>query len=366
MKKLSTTLLSLSAVFLLAACGNTESPEENVSSETTATEITESATAEVGGELVVSTFAISEDVIVNDVFTPFEEANDVTITYEVGNSGERFTKLENNPNSTIDVIELSQINAATGVSEGLFEELTEENVPNLALLVDGAQDAVETAGAPYTINSIGIIYNPETAGMEINEWSDLWDESLAGKISIPDITTTFGPAMLHVASDYKEVDITSDNGEAAFEALTELKPNIAKTYTKSSDLANLFQSGEIVAAVVGDFAFPIISEANPDVVYIVPESGTYANFNTLNVVASSENKEAAYAFINWKLSQELQTQTASSLNEAPTNADVELDEEVAANKTYGDVAQRAKAIDFTFVNENMESWLNLWNETLNQ
>ena len=352
MKSWKIASLSLAATVLLAACGGTESDT--------------ASSADNGGELIVSTFALSEDVIKRDVLDPFSEENDVEITYEVGNSSERFTKLQNNPNSTIDVIELSQANAATGVADGLFEELDETKVPNLAKLVDGAKDAIATSGAPYTMNSIGIIYNEEAAGMTIDEWSDLWDPSLAGKISIPDITTTFGPAMLHVASDYKGVDITTDAGAAGFEALTELKPNIIKTYSKSSDLANLFQSGEIVAAVVGDFAFPIISEANPDVQFLVPESGTYANFNTLNVVASSDNKEAAYAFINWKLSQELQTTTASSLNEAPTNVEVELDEATAKNKTYGDVAQRAKAVDFTFVNENLQDWINQWNETLNQ
>ena len=202
--------------------------------------------------------------------------------------------------------------------------------------------------------------------MTIDEWSDLWDPSLAGKISIPDITTTFGPAMIYVASDFKGTDITTDNGTAAFEALTELKPNIVKTYTKSSDLANMFQSGEIVAAVVGDFAYPIISGSNPDVQYVVPESGTYANFNTLNVNKNSENKELAYAYINWKLSKELQEVTAISLNEAPTNKEVVLDEATAMNKTYGAVAERAKAIDFAFVNENYEAWIAEWNKTLNQ
>lgn len=356
MKLFKSSILALTSVMVIAAIGSN-------SALTTATETTVSAQ---GNDLIVSTFAIAEDVIKRDVFDPFTEANGINITYEVGNSGERYTKLVNNPNSTVDVIELSQNNAASGVTEGMFEELTEENVPNLALLVDSAKEVVSTAGAPYTMNSIGIIYNEEAAGMTIDEWSDLWDPALEGKISIPDITTTFGPAMLHVASDYAGVDITTDNGEAGFQALAELKPNIAKTYTRSSDLANLFQSGEIVAAIVGDFAYPIISEANPDVQYIVPESGTYANFNTLNVVANSDNKEAAYAYINWKLSQELQTTTASSLNEAPTNADVELDEETSANKTYGAIAERAKAIDFNFVNENLDQWINTWNEVLNQ
>jgi putative spermidine/putrescine transport system substrate-binding protein len=355
MKNWKIATLSLTVLTVLAACGNNDSKEEATSSN-----------AKEEKELVVSTFALSEEIIDRDVFQPFKKDKGIELIYEVGNSGERFTKLQNNPNSTIDVIELSQANAATGVEEGLFEPLDETKIPNLANLFDGAKEALTTSGAPYTMNSIGIIYNKEAAGMEINDWSDLWDPSLAGKISIPDITTTFGPAMLHVASDFKNVAITSDKGTAAFEALSELKPNITKTYTKSSDLANLFQSGEIVAAVVGDFAYPIISGSNPDVEYLVPQSGTYANFNTLNVVANSKNKKLAYEFINWKLSQELQTTTAASLNEAPTNKNVELSDEVAANKTYGDIAKRAKAIDYTFVNSQLENWIAKWNQTLNQ
>lgn len=352
MKKLKSMTLALSASLLLFGCSQTDAANKQAANEQQ--------------NLTVSTFAINEDTIKQDIFEPFTANEGIDIQYEVGNSGERFTKLKNNPNHTIDVVELSQINASTGMKDDMFEPLTEDKVPNLKLLIDNAKDIVSDAGAPFTINSIGIIYNPKTAGIEINDWSDLWNPALKGKISIPDITTTFGPAMLHVASDYAGVDITSDKGEAAFKALQELKPNITKTYTKSSDLANLFQSGEIVAAVVGDFGYPMIHDANPDVEYIYPESGSYANYNTINVLKSSKNKEAAYKFINWRISQELQEKTATSLNESPSNSKVELDEAAAANKTYGEAAKRAQPIDFNFVNENLDQWLNQWNEILNQ
>ena len=65
--------------------------------------------------------------------------------------------------------------------------------------------------------------------------------------------------------------------------MKELKPNVVKTYSKSSDLANMFQSGEIEAAVVADFAVDIIQGAAENVTYVVPESGTYANYNTVNI-----------------------------------------------------------------------------------
>lgn len=326
------------------------------------------ASSQVGAadQLVVSTFAINEDIIKSDIFEPFTEQTGVEIVNEAGNSGERFTKLQNNPNAQIDVIELSQSHSTQGVKEGLFEPLDASKVENIDQLIENGKAIVDEAGVPYAVNSLGIIYNPEAIDFEIKEWSDLWNPALEGKIAIPDITATFGSIFMHTVSDYKGVDITEDNGEAAFQGLEELKPNILRTYSKSSDLANLFQSGEIVAAVVGDFAVPMIMEGNSSVQYIVPESGTYANYNTVNVLANSENKEAAYDYVNWRIDQVLQTQVASSLNESPTNANVELSEDVAANKTYGEVAERAKPVDFDFIDSNLETWIQQWNTIINQ
>ncbi|MFQ7057879.1 MAG: extracellular solute-binding protein [Turicibacter sanguinis] len=221
-------------------------------------------------------------------------------------------------------------------------------------------------GAAYTVNSIGIIYNPDEVGFEINDWSDLWNEELKGKISIPDISTTFGPAMVYVANDYANGDIKEDQGEAAFKALAELQPNIVKTYSKSSDLANMFASGEIAVAVVGDFGIPTIEQAQPNVKFVVPASGTYANFNTIDINKNSKNKELAYEYVNFRLSQELQSSTAITLNEAPTNKDVVLDEETALNKTYGEVAANAKTIDYSFVNPLLNNWIDQWNRIVNR
>jgi putative spermidine/putrescine transport system substrate-binding protein len=351
-KKLGLVSLTLVTASILAACGG-GGDDKSASKEPKT--------------LVISTFGLEEDKMQEDVFKPFEEKYNVDIVLETGTSSERLTKLKSNPNSTVDVIELSQSNAADGVSADLFEKIDSSKAPNMDNLIDSAKDlAADGSGPAYTLNSIGIVYNKKTAGKEIKEWDDLWDSSLKGKISIPDITTTFGPAMLYAASGHENVDITTDDGKAAFQGITDLAPNVVKTYSKSSDLANMFQSGEIAAAVVGDFAVPIITESNPDVAYVVPESGTYANFNTININKNSKNKDLAYKYIDWRLSQEVQEKTAVSLNEAPTNKNVVLDEETAKNKTYGDVAERTNKVDSLFVNKNLESWINQWNRILNK
>ena len=62
-------------------------------------------------------------ILSKDIIAPFEKENEAKVTLEVGNSADRFTKLKNNPNAGIDVIELAQANAAQGGKDGLFEKL---------------------------------------------------------------------------------------------------------------------------------------------------------------------------------------------------------------------------------------------------
>lgn len=369
-------------MILTAGCGGSKTPDTTTApADTKATEGAAEAGSEAGdetetagesaagavtgGKMVLSTFGLSEDVSIADIYKPFTEQTGIELITDVGGASDRYAKLSANPNLEVDIVELSQSFAARGVEEGLFEAIDYSKVPNMEELIPAAKTVAEELGcAPYVINSMGIIYNPEAVGYEITSFDDLWNADLEYSIAIPDITTTFGPAMVYVASDHKGVDITTDDGAAAFEALNELKPNVVKTYAKSSDLANMFASGEITAAVVGDFAVPVISEANPDVVYFAP-NGTYANFNVLCVNKNAPNKDQAHEYINYRLNAELQKKTAGSLNEAPTNGNVELTAEETGNMTYGEVAENAKALDYSFVNPILESWIDQWNRILN-
>lgn len=347
MKKLYSLALVACMMVTMSACSSGSSDEKQ--------------------KLTVSTFQLSEDVVKADVFKPFEEANNCEIVVDYGNASDRYTKLKNNSDG-IDVIELNQSTAAKGYADGMFDKLTEKEVPSIANLIGSAKTMQSNSGygPAYVIQSVGIIYDKEAVGFEIKDWSDLWKAELAGKIAIPDITTTNGPIMVSIASDYKGVNVKDDEGAAAFKALEELKPNVVKTYTKSSDLANMFAAKEISVAVVGDFAVPTIQKTATTTTFFVPESGTYANFNTIDVVSTSKNKELAQKFVDWRISQELQQKSSISLNEGPTNAKVELTEEQAKNMTYGSVAEKAKAVDYTVINPLLANWTDQWNRILNR
>ena len=363
MKK--TIALALCAAMTLTACGGAETEETKVENNVSAETQAEAAAPAGDQKLVLSTYGLSEDISAEEVYAPFEQQFGCEIVTETGGTNDRYTKLAADSESAIDVIELSQAMTAKGIAEGLFEEIDLSKIANAENLIPAAKSMAEAGqGVAYTINSIGIMYNPDAVDIEITSFDDLWDASLEGMVSIPEITTTFGPAMVYMASDHAGVDITTDNGEAAFQALAELKPNLVKTYTKSSDLINMFTSGEVAVAVVGDFGVPTIQAANPNLVYITPD-GTYANFNTISITKNCKNKELAYEYLNYRLSAELQSKTAAALNEAPTNSTVEVEAEQAANMTYGEKANKAKALDYGFVNPLLNQWIDQWNRTIN-
>ena len=84
---------------------------------------------------------------------------------ETGSTNERYTKLSADSETVIDVIELSQAMTAKGIEEGLFEPIDLSKIENSQYLIGAAKTMAEAGqGVAYTINSIGIMYNPEAVG----------------------------------------------------------------------------------------------------------------------------------------------------------------------------------------------------------
>lgn len=313
-------------------------------------------------ELVVSTWGYNEDLLRKNVFDPFEKVNNVKIVLEVGNNSDRLNKIRTMENSEVDVIFLAESFAIEGIKEGLFEELDRSNIPNINDIYELAQKPHgEAYGPAYTLNRTGIIYDTAMVDTKVESWTDLWKTEFESNISIPEITTTAGPAMVIVAGDYAGVDALG-NSDGAFEKLAELKPNLVKTYGRSSELVNMFTQGEIVMGVAQDFAFGRIKDAVPTAEWVNPVEGAFANLNTINVIKGSENKELGEKFINWFLSEEVQMANALDKIDSPVNVKVILTEEQAEGLTYGtDLIDSLRVIDGTKVNATKSQWIDRWN-----
>lgn len=351
MKNMKWAVLGVVLAGLLAGCSSNASASSNGAK-----------------KLTLSTFGLSTKQMTNDLIKPFETKNGVTVKTQFGDSTPRFTQVQHNPNAGVDVMELAQNNTLTGYKKNLWAKLDTSKLKNFKYLSSAQQKlAKQTNSVPYTVNSVGIIYNAKKVG-KITSWDQLWSSKFRNKIAIPDISTTFGPAMLYIAGDHAGTAVTKDGGKAAFSALKALKPNVVKTYSQSSDLANMFKSGEIVAAVVGDYAVSMVQAAQPDAQYVVPASGTYANYDMVSIVKGTKNLKAAYKYIDYRIGKAAQTKAADPkvLNNAPVNTSVKLSAATSKYMTYGAIAKRAKTIDFGYVNSHLSKWVTTWNKIMNQ
>ena len=353
MKKIVTGLLAGAMALSLCACSSSGSPKD-----------------EQEQVLVVSSFNLAEDTTARDVFEPFEKEFNCKVTKELDVVSTRLQKLQQNQdNSEVDVIELSQVTATQGVQAGLFQEVDYSKIPNIENQIDVAKELNKGFGPAYTVNALGIIYDKDALGFEITSWADLWKPELKNKIAIPTFSNTFGPAFVNIASDYKGVNVADDNGNAAFEALAELKPNVVKTYSKSADVANMMSSGEIDVAVIGDYAFNTVNKSRENLTFFFPEN-TYASFNTINITKNCKNVDLAYKWINYRLSEEVETRTASlennGLGEVPVNKNVQVAAGSNVERTFNAVQSNAKSVDFDIVLPLMDDWSNKWNQTMNE
>ncbi len=316
--------------------------------------------------LVISTWGLSEDSLWATVYEPFEKKYNCTVVLDTGNGGERLTKLKNDPNSNVDIIELAQRDTANAAAEGLTQPVTKAELTVYSEVLKAAQDMVDAGlGLPYTLNSLGIIYNPAKIGFEIKNWKDLWNPRLEGKIAIPAITSTFGPAFVTMCAEAFGDDIASDGGAKAFEHLADLKKNVHTVYSKSSDVTSLMANGEVYVAIVGDFAVPVVSKADPDMIYYYPEEGTYVNFNAINITKNSKNKDLAVAYMNWRAGVDAQTGMNRDANENPVNTKVTKAETASTKMTKGDL-NNAKMVDFAVVNPLMAEWVDKFNHLMNK
>ena len=161
MKK--TAAVVLCAAMMLTACGGASTTETTATgSQAAGSEAASSAeeTKAASGDaqkLVLSTYGLSEDISEEEVYTPFENEFSCEIVTETGGTNDRYTKLAADPNSTIDVIELSQAMTAKGTDEGLFDTIDLSKIPNAEKLIPAAKEIAEapsTASASSTTRSL--------------------------------------------------------------------------------------------------------------------------------------------------------------------------------------------------------------------
>lgn len=314
-----------------------------------------------GETLTVSMWGYNMDKLEANVIQPFEEKHGVDIIVETGNNSDRFTKMmARKGNPQVDVALFAGAWAYKAMDEGIIKPYDASKLSNLDALFEACQDPLGGQYAiGYTVMHLGIFYRSDKVGA-IDSWKDLANDDIAGFLSIPHISTTFGPTVVHMLG--KAYGSGLDDTEAGWAAIEALKPNLLTAYSRSSELNTLILQEEVYAAPYTSFAWGSIKDSGLPVGRAMPEEGLVGSFSMVSLGAGVKNEELAHMYIDHLLSLEVQTAEAMDLIDSPARIDVVVPPEIADNLTYGDeLISQLVFFDQKDLADTQEEWLDRWN-----
>lgn len=311
--------------------------------------------------LTISVYGFNQDKFQELLYDPFEEICDCEIVVETGNSVERLAKIEANADDpVIDMAVISSHDALAAARKGLLQRIDVSRLSNYDRLYDIAKDPLGNGMAVgYTFYATSIVYRSDK--VSIDSWADLLDGKLAGSVAFPDITTTQAPISLFMLG--KALGNDSSDFELPISEVGTHADDFVTFYTRSSQLAQLMEQEEVLAAPVGRFAWSRFAGSQHPIAWATPKEGQTGGVNVMILTKDNGNEDLAYQFMDYWLSAEAQSRLAEALVDSPANRDVDVSAEAAANLTYGtEMVNSINMLPPEEILDNRDAWIELWNE----
>ncbi|MEV7807602.1 spermidine/putrescine ABC transporter substrate-binding protein [Microbispora sp. NPDC088329] len=214
-------------------------------------------------------------------------------------------KLTAGGDSGIDVAFVSGQYAQALNAQGLLEPLHRDLIPNLSNLYPEASQLAYDKGnvfsVPYTWGTTGLCYRSDLMKTPPTSWKDLLEPAKDVKKKITMMTTERWlalPALKLLGASVNTTDQATI--DKAKELLLKVKPDLL-AYDDTT-FGDRLKSGEAVMVEAWDGWCPT-SEKN--IKFVVPKEGSDLWADTMVILKSSKNKEAAHAFINYILDPEV-------------------------------------------------------------
>ena len=187
---------------------------------------------------------------------------------------------------------------------GLLEPIDAAKVPNLANLYAEAADLPHDPGnhfsVPYAWGTTGLCYRSDLVSPEPASWNDLLHpaEAQAGKVTLLG-TDRWLLAAGFLAHGYS----VNETDQAKLDEVTADLIEAKKTMLAFDDTTfySKLVSGEATLVHAWDGWCNYGIAENPDIRFMVPSEGSDLWVDTMVVMKASENKDAAFKFVNYIL-----------------------------------------------------------------
>ncbi|GAB4381979.1 MAG: ABC transporter substrate-binding protein [Elainellaceae cyanobacterium] len=299
----------------------------------------------------------------------FEEQTGCTVkaTY-AGSSDEMFAKFRTGGGRTYDIISASGDITKRLYKAGLVRPIDTSKLENYDAIFESFQKGEWNTfdGKPYGVTFAWgpnvLVYNTKEVKSAPQSWDVLSDPAYAGKIALPDNPMTIADVALWLGKEHP-YDLTDADLAEVKDKLLELRPNIRKFWTTAGELANLFQSGEIVLAHAWPLTYTQLSEAGFPIGSVSPQGKLTGWTDSWMISKRSPNTEVAYQWIDYILSGTGQKGVMDVTGySGATTLGIEAIGKERAHELFMDDLSLHSQINMWQSVKNYDKWVQLWNE----
>jgi spermidine/putrescine transport system substrate-binding protein len=246
--------------------------------------------------------------IADGFVSSFEKASGLKVSYkeDFNDNEEWFAKVKDSLKAGQDIgtdlVVPSEFMAARLIRLGWLDKLDDAKLPNKSNLrsdlLDSTADAKREHSLPYMSGMVGLAYNRKATGRDITGIDDLWDPKFKGRVTLfSDAQDGLGMIMQSLGDD--PADPTEEAVQKAADKVADEKDKGQIRRFTGNDYADDLASGNtaIAQAYSGDVVQ--LAADNPDLNFIVPESGGTTFVDVMVIPTTTRNKAGAEEWMNY-------------------------------------------------------------------
>lgn len=311
-QKLLVSIVLLLSLALVSCGGSPSQPSGNTPESPPQTESATAQTPEAAkGKIVISNW---DAYMPNDLLEKFTAETGIQVELALHATNEEIVgKLVASKGKGFDVVFMTGQFADAMAKMGYLSEIDNAKLPNSVNLFDEVKRIPFTKYAvPYTWGTTGLCYRSDLVNYEPESWYDLLKPKpeLAGKITM---LSTDRWLLLPAQKALGFSANTTDEGE--MQQVKELLIEAKKTLLAYDDTTfySKLVSGEALLVEAWDGWCNYGIAENAAIRFVIPKEGSDLWVDTMVIPEASENKEAAYAFIDYVLRPEIGTWVAENI-----------------------------------------------------
>lgn len=258
-----------------------------------------------------------------DLLSSFEAKTGIKAIVDVYDSNETMlAKLEAGGGSAYSIVYPSDYAVTQMVEQEMLLTLDKSRLEGLDNLRSKWQNPVYDPNGAHSVaatwGTTGLVYDPEQLGAEIEGWQYLYDntDALTRQVTLlNDVREVMGATLSYLGYSFNSTN--PEEIEEAYQKLVELKPAVASFLTNGWE--DQIASGDLSVAMAYSVDALSLIEENPNLRYVIPETGCSIWTDTMAIPRSAPNVDAAYQWINYILQPENSAQLVERLKFATPN-----------------------------------------------